>query len=117
MTDAFGGLSMSDPTGWGYDLAVMSPTVDMLHIPRGSLVIEEQGDEMAATLRCVVPDVETTQGPMRKLVPPGAPIYAYVVQRGQTDQGLTEAASSSLAGGTPWDPGTNALGFSGLAGR
>jgi len=109
-------MTTLDPLAYAYDVAVMDQQGKLLHLPRGSMTLEEQADEMSATLRCSFPNVMTTHGPMRDLVKPGTPLYCYVVQRGPSGSAVGTLAESGIAG-SPWDPGWSGVGFGGSEGR
>ena len=54
----------------------------MLHLPRYGLAWEEAEDAWAPKLEAELPDVDTDFGPLRKLVPNGAPAYLFYGQVG-----------------------------------
>lgn len=90
------------PGSFDYDVAVLDPGGRLLHLPRASMVWEEQENELSASVTCRLPDVETTEGPMYELVMPGTPFYLSLVERGRPGAPRTRA-SSNLFGGA-WDP-------------
>jgi len=101
-----------------WDVAVLAANGALLHLPRASAVYEEQPEELSATLRFTLPNVLTTQGPMRELVRAGTPFYLSVVERGPRGAPEVNVASAALAG-SAWDPASGGTpgGFAGGQGR